>query len=148
MGMGAEQGAEAVIKRAMKGGTKRLDAVETVDEQFALLNALPEVEQVRILESTLQEDGAMAKEVTAMLEAWHRGDAKAVAKAIQQSDKDSPSLYKLMFTERNARWAQWVDRRLARPGTVFMAVGAGHLAGDRSLVTLLRQDGHRVSRVQ
>ena len=148
MGMGAEQGAEAVIKRAVKGSTKQLGAVETVDEQFALLDALPEVEQLRILESTLKDDGSMAKEITSMLDAWNRGDAKAVAKAIQQSDKDSPSLYKLMFTDRNARWAQWVDRRLDRPGTVFMAVGAGHLAGNRSLVTLLEKEGHRVSRVQ
>ena len=148
MGMGAEQGAEAVIKRAVKGSTKQLGAVETVDEQFALMTALPEPEQLRILESTLKDDGSMSKEITAMLDAWNRGDAKAVAKAIQQSDKDSPSLYKLMFTDRNARWAQWVDRRLDRPGTVFMAVGAGHLAGNRSLVTLLKRDGHRVSRIQ
>ncbi len=148
MGMGAEQGAEAVIRRAMKGGTKQLGAVETIDEQFALLNALPEAEQLRILESSLKEDGSMAQEITSMLDAWHRGDAKAVAKAIQQSDKDSPSLYKLMFTDRNARWAQWVGRRLDKPGTVFMAVGAGHLAGDRSLVTLLKKEGHQVSRVQ
>jgi hypothetical protein len=148
MGMNPEQGAEAVIRRAMKGGTKQLGAVETLDEQFALLNALPEAEQVRLLEAALKEDGSMIKEITAMLDAWNSGDAKAVAKAIQQSDKDSPSLYKLMFTERNARWAQWVDRRLDKPGTVFMAVGAGHLAGDRSLVTLLKKDGHQVSRVQ
>ena len=148
LGMGVEQGAEAVIKRAMKGSGKRLDAVETVDEQYDLLNALPEPEQIRILESTLMDDGSVNKEIAGMLDAWNRGDAKAVADAIQQSDKDSPSLYKLMFTDRNARWAQWVDRRLARPGTVFMAVGAGHLAGNRSLVTLLKKSGHRVSRVQ
>ncbi len=148
MGMGAEQGAEAVIRRAMKGGTKQLGAVETVDEQFALLNGLPEAEQLRILESSLKEDGSMGKEISSMLDAWYRGDAKAVAKAIQQSDKDSPALYKLMFTSRNARWAQWVDRRLDKPGTVFMAVGAGHLAGERSLVTLLKKEGHQVSRVQ
>jgi uncharacterized protein YbaP (TraB family) len=148
MGMGVEQGAEAVIRRAMKGGNKQLGAVETVDEQFALLNALPEAEQLRIMESSLKEDGSMATEITSMLAAWNRGDAKAVAKAIQQSDKESPSLYKLMFTDRNARWAKWVDRRLDKPGTVFMAVGAGHLAGDRSLVTLLKKNGHRVSRVQ
>ena len=148
MGMGAEQGAEAVIKRALKGSTKQLGAVETIDEQFALMNALPEAEQLRILEATLKDDGSMSKDITSMLDAWNRGDAKAVAKAIRQSDKDSPSLYKLMFTDRNARWAQWVDRRLDRPGTVFMAVGAGHLAGDRSMVTLLKRDGHRVARVQ
>lgn len=148
MGMGAEQGAEAVIKRAIKGTDKQLGAVETIDEQFALLNALPEAEQIKILEATLQDDGSARDQISSMLDAWHRGDARAVARAIQQSDKDSPSLYKLMFTQRNARWAQWVDRRLDRPGTVFLAVGAGHLAGNRSLVDLLRRDGLRVSRVQ
>ncbi|MBA3835912.1 MAG: TraB/GumN family protein [Sphingomonas sp.] len=146
--MGAEHGSEAVIKQAVKATNKSLGAVETVDEQFALLDALPAAEQLRLLESTLKDDGAMGKEITNMLDAWNRGDAKAVAKAIQQSDKDSPQLYKLMFTDRNARWARWVDQRLARPGTVFMAVGAGHLAGDRSLVSLLQKGGHRVSRVQ
>ena len=149
MGMGAEQGAEAVIKRAVKGSAKRLDAVETIDEQFALDRPrCPRPSNCGSSKRRSRAKAAMAKEITAMLDAWNRGDAKAVAKMIQQSDKDSPALYKLMFTERNARWAQWVDRRLDRPGTVFMAVGAGHLAGDRSLVTLLKGNGHRVTRVQ
>jgi uncharacterized protein YbaP (TraB family) len=148
LGMGADQGAEAVIRRAVKASGKSLDAVETVDQQFAMLDALPEAEQMRLLEATLKDDGSAAKEITTMLDAWNRGDAKAVAKAIQASDKDSPQLYKIMFTERNAKWARWVDQRLARPGTVFMAVGAGHLAGDRSLVALLQREGHRVTRIQ
>lgn len=148
MGMGSAQGAEAVIRQAVTASRKNLGAVETVDQQFAMLDALPPAEQLRLLESTLKEDGSMAKEISTMLDAWHRGDAAAVARAIQASDKDSPQLYKIMFTERNAKWAQWVGQRLARPGTVFMAVGAGHLAGDRSLVSLLKKSGHRVSRIQ
>ena len=148
MGMGADQGAEAVIRRAVKASGKSLGAVETVDQQFAMLDALPKAEQMRLLEATLKDDGSAAKEIAAMLDAWNRGDAKAVARAIQASDKESPQLYKIMLTERNAKWAQWVDQRRARPGTVFMAVGAGHLAGDRSLVALLQRGGHRVSRIQ
>ena len=148
MGMGSAHGAETVIRQAVTASRKNLGAVETVDQQFAMLDALPPAEQLRLLESTLKEDGSMAKEISSMLDAWNRGDAAAVARAIQASDKDSPQLYKIMFTERNAKWAQWVDQRLAKPGTVFMAVGAGHLAGDRSLVSLLKNSGHRVSRIQ
>jgi uncharacterized protein YbaP (TraB family) len=148
MGMGADHGAEAVIKQAVKASGKRLGSVETVDQQFAMLDALPEQEQLRLLEGTLADDGSAKSEIAAMLDAWQRGDAKAVAAAIQKSDRDSPAFYKIMFTDRNQRWRQWVDQRRQQPGTVFMAVGAGHLAGDQSLVSLLKDEGHKVRRVQ
>jgi uncharacterized protein len=83
-----------------------------------------------------------------MLDAWARGDAATVARMIQLSDKESPAFFKLMFTDRNARWTHWVDKRLDQPGTVFMAVGAGHLAGDRSVVSMLQKQGHKVRRIQ
>ncbi len=148
LGLGAEHGSEQVIKRALKGTAKKLGAVETVDEQLGMLNALPEAEQLRLLESALAESDSMGAEIKAMLAAWNRGDAAAVAKLIQKSDSDSPALFKLMFTDRNARWTQWVGKRLDTPGTVFMAVGAGHLAGDRSVVAMLKREGRRVTRIQ
>ena len=148
LGMGSAHGSEEVIKKAVKGSTKKLGAVETVDEQLGMLNALPEAEQLRLLEFALAEMDSMGPEIIAMLAAWNRGDAAAVAAMIQKSDKDSPALFKLMFTDRNARWTKWVDQRLDSPGTVFMAVGAGHLAGDRSVVAMLKREGHRVRRIQ
>ena len=148
MGMGADQGSEAVIKKAMAGTTKKLGAVETVEDQLGMFAALSEAEQVRLLEATLKDNGAMGSEIKKMLDAWNRGDAAAVAKMIQQSDKDSPALYKAMFTDRDARWVKWIDQRLDQPGTVFMAVGTGHLAGDRSVVGMLQKQGLKVTRVQ
>lgn len=148
MGMGADQGAEAVIKKAMAGTTKKLGSIETVEDQLGMFAALSEAEQVRLLEAGLKDDGAMEGEIRKMLDMWSRGDAAGVAKLIQQSDKDSPALYKAMFTDRDARWVKWIGQRLDKPGTVFMAVGTGHLAGDRSVVGMLQKQGRRVSRVQ
>lgn len=148
MGMAADQGAEAILKKAVAGTAKKLGSVETVEEQLGMLASLSEAEQIDLLEASLKDNGEMASEIRSMLDAWNRGDAAAVAKSIQQTDKDSPALFKLMFTDRNARWTQWVDKRLDQPGTVFMAVGAGHLAGDRSVVAMLEQQGHKVTRVQ
>lgn len=148
MGMGADQGSEAVIKKAMAGTTKKLGSVETVEDQLGMFAALADAEQIKLLEASLQNDGKMEDEIKAMLDAWNRGDAAAVAKMIQQSDKDSPALYKAMFTDRDARWVKWIDQRLDQPGTVFMAVGTGHLAGDRSVVGMLQKQGHKVTRVQ
>jgi uncharacterized protein YbaP (TraB family) len=37
---------------------------------------------------------------------------------------------------------------MAQPGTIMVAVGAGHLAGPDSVLELLKRRGLRVSRVQ
>ena len=49
---------------------------------------------------------------------------------------------------RNERWAEWVARRLETPGTVFVAVGAGHLAGEVSVQAMLAERGLATERVQ
>lgn len=149
MGLGPDAGAEAVLRKAMAGTSKKLGALESIDDQLGMFAALSEPDQVKLLEASLKDDGtATSAEIKRMLDAWNRGDAASVAKAIQQDDKDSPALHKLLFTDRNARWVKWVDQRLASPGTVFLAVGAGHLAGSHSVVAMLKKQGLDVRRVQ
>jgi uncharacterized protein YbaP (TraB family) len=63
------------------------------------------------------------------------------------AELDDPVLHKRLLTDRNARWAQWIDGRLKQPGTVFVAVGAGHLAGSDSVQRQLRKRGIKVRRV-
>ncbi|RJY08508.1 TraB/GumN family protein [Aurantiacibacter aquimixticola] len=46
-----------------------------------------------------------------------------------------------LLDRRNAAWAEWVQTRLGEPGTVLLAVGAGHFEGDASLLTMLAQRG-------
>jgi hypothetical protein len=45
-------------------------------------------------------------------------------------------------------WAQWLARRLEKPGTVMVAVGAGHLAGRDSVQAMLKAKGLKATRVQ
>jgi uncharacterized protein YbaP (TraB family) len=52
-----------------------------------------------------------------------------------------------MFTERNANWAGWIAQRLQEPGTVFVAVGAGHLAGRDSVQAKLTELGVKSARI-
>lgn len=148
LGMGADHGVEAVLKKAAATSGKKLGAVETVEQQLSMMDQIGEAEHLRLLEGSLRSKVPIETQVGKLLTAWSEGDANTVAKSIQQSDKDSPLLYRLMFTERDARWVDWIDKRLEQPGTVFMAVGAGHLAGDRAVVAMLKKQGHRVTRVQ
>ncbi|MCX7676523.1 MAG: TraB/GumN family protein, partial [Alteraurantiacibacter sp.] len=56
-------------------------------------------------------------------------------------------LYDRLLIQRNANWVRWIERRLEQPGTVFVAVGAGHLAGPGSVQDQLQERGHVVSRI-
>jgi uncharacterized protein YbaP (TraB family) len=60
----------------------------------------------------------------------------------------SPELSKLLLADRNARWADWIQKRLEKPGAVFMAVGAGHLGGKGSVQEYLAKKGLKAVRVK
>ena len=59
-----------------------------------------------------------------------------------------PALEEALFRRRNAAWTEWLAARLDRPGTVMVAVGAGHLAGAGSVQAMLETRGLEVTRAQ
>ena len=84
-----------------------------------------------------------------MFDAWGKGDAAGLARMMNEDEgKDDPLLIQRLILDRNRGFAAWIRARLARPGTVFMAIGAGHLAGAGSVQDVLAHSGIRVERVQ
>ena len=82
-----------------------------------------------------------------MQTAWNRGDPGIFAAMLEQMRANSPDTYKVMFTERNTNWAEWIANRLQKPGTVFVAVGTGHLVGNDSVQAKLAQLGVHSARI-
>ena len=78
---------------------------------------------------------------------WIAGDVKSLGGLINEAIIES-GLEKTLLYDRNANWAVWIDERLEQPGIVFMAVGAGHLAGKNSVQDMLEQREITVTRVQ
>ena len=102
------------------------------------LAGLPDPVQIKFLESTLKDLPKTAETMDGMVAAWAKGDPAKLADYMNDGLDDSPELAKTLLFDRNARWAQWIKARLDRPGTVFVAVGAGHLAGQRSVIDQLK----------
>ncbi|WP_340587666.1 TraB/GumN family protein [Erythrobacter alti] len=46
-----------------------------------------------------------------------------------------------LLDRRNAAWAIWLEERLEQPGTVLLAVGAGHFEGDNTVLDMLEARG-------
>jgi uncharacterized protein YbaP (TraB family) len=148
LGLDQASGVESVLKKQFQDGGKSIGELETNAEQLGYFDRLSEDAQRNFLVSVLEDPVSMKKQFGGMLAAWSRGDVKGIAESFNSDLSDAPELRDALLSRRNANWAKWVKSRLDRPGTVMVAVGAGHLAGDQSVVTLLQKQGVKVTRVQ
>lgn len=151
-GMNVGDGADMVLRRAAEFAGKRVEGLETLESQFAMFNRLPAPprKEAPRAGSPVEMNGQMqdlSKAMSAMQDAWKRGDQSVFANMLSQLQRSSPETYRMMFTERNQRWADWIAGRMQLPGVVFVAVGAGHLAGKDSVLVRLAEQGIPSARV-
>jgi uncharacterized protein len=132
-GIKLDSGVEMTLIAAMKADGKKLMTLETVEEQMGYLDALPETVQIAFLKSTVADFPKTGLLTDEMMAVWAKGNPEALGALLNKSMQATPEVEKVLLNDRNARWAEWVEKRMAKPGTVFIAVGAGHLAGKNSV---------------
>jgi hypothetical protein len=147
-GIKPDQGVEAVLRGAAAKDGKTMGQVESFDWQMNLFDSLPEKLQLAMIEGALDDAEKSDQVIDTMMNSWAEGDIERLAGVINDAVKESPELEKLLLSDRNARWAEWIDARLDKPGTVFMAVGAGHLGGGNSVQNFLSKRGIKAERVK
>lgn len=143
-----EYGAEAILSRAFSASSKPVSGLETPAQQLGYFDGLPEAAQRKFLASIAEDDSNARAEFDAMIAAWGSGDVNKIALTFDDELKLSPELTEVLLKQRNRNWAGWIVDRMAKPGTMFVAVGAGHLAGAGSVTALLAARGLKVSRIQ
>ncbi|MBE5072794.1 TraB/GumN family protein [Erythrobacteraceae bacterium E2-1 Yellow Sea] len=144
-GYSPESGVEKVL---MAHATdKNQQALETVDYQIAVFDTLPQDSQMAFLIDAAKNIDEIKNLLDAMVAEWLVGDADDLAKLMNEGMTD-PVLAERLLYNRNQHWASWMQQRLDHPGTIFVAVGAGHLAGQNSVQEFLTKDGLEVTRVQ
>lgn len=146
-GLNPESGAEDTLYKAAKAAGKKQVALETMEQQFGWFDATPEKEQVDGLMEVLTKGDEAKQFIERMTGAWNKGDPDTLAVVINENMDSTPETKKLLLTDRNARWADWIAARMKTPGTVFVAVGAGHLAGKDSVQDGLKARKLKVKRV-
>ncbi|VWX51513.1 TraB/GumN family protein [Novosphingobium sp. 9U] len=144
-GFGTMNGAEALL--IAKSAGKQHLGLETAEMQLGLFDSLPQDTQVKYLGEVLESFPTVRDEIKAMVEAWKAGKADELARLMNEDESDA-ALMKVLLVDRNKAWAKWIEERLKQPGTVFVAVGAGHLAGKDSVQAQLAADRVKTTRVR
>ena len=153
-GMKVGNGADMILREAAETEGKQVEQLETIESQLAMFTRMPPsppASEARPRAGEPVDAGnsmqSLSNAMSDMQSAWKRGDQTVFVRMLDQLRQNSPETYKMLFADRNARWADWIAARMQTPGTVFVAVGAGHLAGKDSVLVRLAEMGIESSRL-
>ncbi len=150
-GMALANGADMILLRAAVESGKSVEPLETLESQYAMISKIPTEAASPSPCAGNQCPGTAADLGTAMTrlqDAWASGENGLFAAMLGEMQVTAPNAYRTLFVERNARWSNWVAARMRQPGTVFVAIGAAHLAGADGLLLRLAQRGYISRRVR
>lgn len=148
LGLDPNQGVDKTLDGLARAANKPVEGFETGAEQIGFFANLADQQQKAMLVSTIEDWDQATTMLNDMIDAWKTGNADKLGELMTTSLRTQPELAKLILTDRNERWAEWISSRMAKPGTVFVAVGAGHLSGPDSVQAFLKQKGIASSRVE
>jgi uncharacterized protein len=123
-----------------KENNKILRGIETFDEQLAVLDKMTVEDQLKGLKDTLKDLGSFRKQLTRMANHYEQADIEKLYKSAKKSAKGSR---KLLLYDRNVIMANRISD-LAHENSVCVAIGAGHLAGVKGVLRLLKQKGFKM----
>lgn len=155
-----EHGVETVLEREFASNGRPVISIEDSGRVMMSLYRLDDDLLIRDLEEDLMRwDGRDANQFLGLGEplddvggwqlehAWARGELQQVADPGVKEGKASLAFRRVLLTNRNRRWAEWLDARLDQPGTVLLAVGAAHYEGADSLLAMLEKRGLVAERI-
>ena len=133
--------------RAAGSGLKVI-GLETLEEQLSFLEDMPMEQQLQLLDHALQEYGRVVEVHDEMVDVYLQGDLGVLERMAEEQMQSLDAAARDYFIEqgivaRNERMVQTVLPYLAED-SVFIAVGALHLPGEKGLVRLLEQKGYRL----
>jgi uncharacterized protein len=147
MGFDAESGVEKRLTRRAVKDNKPIRGLETAREQLGIMARLPDAQQREFLLYSVDDAERMTKELDELLSAWRHGDAKEMAKLLQEGFDEYPDLYRPLTVERNRRWVPQIEELLDDKDDYLVVVGALHLVGTDSVIDLLEHKGYKVKQL-
>ena len=143
-----EHGLDKQLKAQMSAAGKQVFGLETAEQQMRFLADMPQEVQLDFLRSAMRDADKGPTQLIRLIDAWKNGDVATIARLEDEDMRQTaPELYQRLLVQRNEAWATKIAALLQQPGTVFIAVGAAHLAGPDSVQAQLHKLGIEAPRL-
>lgn len=118
--------------------------LESFDIQMAIFDSIPNEVQMKMF---FPEEMNLYNEMAEINELYNSQDIYKLASLIKEGEENEYSNFENeLLIQRNLNWVEKLDTLMAEKSS-FIAVGAGHLAGEYGLIKLLRNKGYVVEAI-
>ncbi|WP_057832864.1 TraB/GumN family protein [Colwellia sp. TT2012] len=145
------EGVDIFYSKKAIADKKSIAYLESADFQLNMIANMGVGDEDRFIKSNLEQMKDFKAMFLALLKAWRVGDEEQLNQlAIEPMLADAKTL-KTLLTDRNKNWLPQLERMFSgnanRSETEFVLVGVAHLAGDKSVLALLKAKGYHVEKL-
>src|SRR4030095_1929586 len=146
----APEAMEEVIMKEAKSYSKNVRGLETMSYQMSIFDTIPykmqALQLVKYIDDADKGTGDDDKEYDKLMQAYRDQDLSKLEELTKTTDMGIANFTDLLLYNSNKNWVEKLKTIL--PGnSVVVAVGAGHLPGDKGVINLLRKAGYTVKPV-
>ena len=136
---------EGEIISQLKDKNRPMGGLSTVKEQYGYLDRFIDVNQmVTTIKSLNDEEFKTVFESIRSL--YQKEDIKGLDDIMVKYTGANPEMYDILMVERNVIWSERIPEIISKQSTL-VAVGSGHLAGEKGLISLLQAKGYQLTPV-
>jgi len=143
-GYDPNHGLEMYFNKKAKESGKPVSGLEDPMFQINLLANFSGENEEDYLVQTLEDLEELPAYLEQMDEAWRTGNMAQLAEFLNEHLLEFPDIADKLLYDRNEDWATKLDQRIKEGKPAIVIVGAGHLAGEKSLLDLLEQKGYEI----
>ena len=143
---GQQQLDQVIQERAQLAG-KTVKGLETAEQQFAILMGGSLSRQAEQLMKDIRKEEKTIEDAKTLAAAYMSADLDAMERLFNDPDTGmSPETAKALIYDRNDNWIAQL-REILPADKVMIVVGAGHLVGEKGILSQLRNAGYEVTAV-
>jgi uncharacterized protein YbaP (TraB family) len=140
---------EQLIMKEAKSQGKGIKGLETMAYQMSIFDSIPYGVQAKQLLSYVQQSGdeSGAQEFEMLSKAYRAQQLDTLEAITTREDMGIANFTDILLYNRNTAWAKKLQG-LMKEKSLVVAVGAGHLPGERGVINLLRKAGYKVEPIR
>jgi uncharacterized protein YbaP (TraB family) len=153
LGFDPVQGIDLHFINAAKKDHKTLIELDGLEFQADVLASLNDDEGNAMLASTLDSfrKGEVKRQFQKMSQAWLKADSDGLENIFLEAgnkDEGSKKIMHMLMDDRNESMTNKIRDLMLQGKKAFIVVSAGHMAGERSIIAQLKQQGLHVKQIR